>query len=118
MTAPAGELPEISLEHLPAGATLLDVREDHEWAAGHAPEATHVPMTELVQRLDEIPDGSPLYVICRSGARSARVTAYLNQNGWDAVNVADGMSGWAAAGRPLIADGGPTGAGNTVPTVL
>jgi rhodanese-related sulfurtransferase len=42
--------------------------------------------------------------VCRSGARSARVTAYLIQAGWDAVNVDGGMRAWAAAGRPMVTD--------------
>ena len=93
--------PEIPVTDLPADAVLLDVREDDEWAAGHAPGATHVPMTQLTERLDEVPEGDPVYVICRSGGRSARVSAYLNANGWDAVNVAGGMLGWERAGRPM-----------------
>ncbi len=101
----SGSIPEVSVEQVPADAVLLDVREDDEWAAGHAPGAVHVPMTQLAQRLGDIPDGGPLYVICRSGGRSARVTAYLNQQGWDSVNVSGGMGGWARAGRPMEADG-------------
>lgn len=91
---------------LPADAVVLDVREDDEWQAGHAVGAVHIPMTELAERLDDVPEGDPLYVICRSGGRSARVAAYLNANGWDAVNVVGGMGAWQAAGRPMAADGG------------
>ncbi len=98
-------IPEVSIGDLPPDAVLLDVREDDEWAAGRAPGAVHVPMTQLAERLDDIPDGDPVYVICRSGGRSARVTAYLNSQGWDSVNVAGGMGSWAAAGRPMVADG-------------
>jgi len=101
------QVPTIPLDQLPEGdGVLLDVREDDEWAAGHAPHAVHLPMGEVAARLDEVPADGTLYVICRSGGRSARVTAYLNANGWDALNVADGMLGWHAAGRPLVADGG------------
>jgi rhodanese-related sulfurtransferase len=89
---------------LPAGAVLLDVREDDEWSAGHAPEAQHVPMSQLTGRLQEVPAAEPLYVICRSGARSARVVAFLAQQGRSVVNVAGGMQSWAAAGRPLVAE--------------
>lgn len=98
-------LPEVDIDQVPADAVLLDVREDDEWQAGHAPTAVHVPMTELADRLDDVPEGDPVYVICRSGGRSARVTAYLNGNGWDAVNVRGGMGSWAAAGRPMVGDG-------------
>ena len=105
MTTP---IPEVTVAEIPPDAVLLDVREDDEWAAGHAPGAVHIPMTTLAQRLDEVPDGDPVYVICRSGGRSARVTAYLNSQGWDSANVAGGMGGWAAAGKPMVADGDST----------
>ena len=96
--------PELPAADLPADAVLLDVREDDEWQAGHAPDAVHIPMTELADRLDDLPEATPLYVICRSGGRSARVTGYLNANGWDAVNVAGGMGAWSAAGRPMTSE--------------
>jgi len=90
---------------LPEGTVLLDVREDDEWNAGHAPEAQHIPMGELPARLEELPADAALYVVCRGGGRSARATAYLNANGWDATNVAGGMKSWAAAGRALASTG-------------
>jgi rhodanese-related sulfurtransferase len=99
-------VPSVELSRLPADAVLLDVREDDEWKAGHAPHAVHVPMGVVPARLDDMPTDGPLYVVCRSGGRSARVTAFLNANGWDAVNVDGGMLAWQAAGRPLVADSG------------
>lgn len=102
MTNPG--LPEIPVAALPADAVLLDVREDDEWAAGHAPQAVHIPMSQLAGRLADVPAAEPLYVICRTGGRSARVTNYLNNNGWDAINVDGGMSMWAAGGAAIVAD--------------
>lgn len=87
---------------------LLDVREDEEWAAGRAPSAVHLPMSELVQRIDEVPTDRPVAVVCRSGHRSAQVTAYLVANGRTARNVDGGMSAWAALGLPLEAEPGVT----------
>jgi len=87
-------------------AVLLDVREYDEWAAGRAPHAVHVPMGEIPVRVDELPADGPLYVVCRSGGRSARAAAWLNANGWDAFNVDGGMLAWQAANRPLVADSG------------
>jgi rhodanese-related sulfurtransferase len=101
---PMFDVPAIGVADLPDGAVLLDVREDDEWGAGHAPEARHVPMSQLTGRLDEVPPADPLYVICRSGNRSARVVAFLSQQGVSAVNVAGGMQSWAAAGRPMVAE--------------
>jgi rhodanese-related sulfurtransferase len=95
-------VPSVGVTEIPAEVTLLDVREDDEWAAGHAPEALHIPMSELAQRLKELPSDKDVYVVCRTGGRSARVTAYLNGNGWDAVNIDGGMQSWHAAGKPLV----------------
>lgn len=90
---------------LPEGSVLLDVREDDEWAAGHAPGAVHVPLAQVPARLAELPADAPLYVVCRSGGRSARATAWLVAQGREAVNVDGGMAGWAAHGRPVVAEG-------------
>jgi rhodanese-related sulfurtransferase len=102
-TVPSVPVSEVA-DDLPEGVLLLDVRENDEWAAGHAPHALHIPMSEIAGRLGELPQDDNLFVICRSGGRSARVTAYLNANGWDAVNVDGGMRTWADTGRPLVGD--------------
>jgi rhodanese-related sulfurtransferase len=127
MTSP---VPTVSVAGLPEDAVLLDVRENDEWAAGHAPQAVHVPMGQVPQRLDELAttfSDHPVHVVCRSGGRSARVTAYLTQAGWDAVNVDGGMRAWAAAGRPMVAEVGAahsnatqsnTTQSNAIPRVL
>ena len=87
---------------------LLDVREDHEWSAGHAVGAVHIPMGELAGRLGELP-ADPVHVICRSGHRSGQVADWLLTQGRDAVNVAGGMHAWAASGRPVVDDSGAPG---------
>ncbi|MGH3863364.1 rhodanese-like domain-containing protein [Actinokineospora sp.] len=97
---PSVDVPEMPVD-LPADVTLLDVREKDEWEAGHAPDSLHIPMGELMGRLDELPVDNAVYVICRSGVRSARVTQYLNANGWDATNVDGGMHAWAHYRRPM-----------------
>lgn len=85
---------------------LLDVREPEEWEHGHAPGAVHIPMADIPSRAAELNNDAALYVVCRQGGRSARVVAYLNQAGFDAVNVDGGMVAWQMQGRPLTADGG------------
>lgn len=99
-------VPEVPAAAVPDGAWLLDVREDDEWAAGHAPEAVHIPLGQLGDRAREVPLDQDVYVICRSGHRSGRATEALNGAGWKAVNVAGGMQNWAAAGRPMRSDSG------------
>lgn len=104
----------MGVDSLAAADFLLDVREDDEWQAGHAEGALHLPMSEFTARFGElterVPDGGRINVICRSGGRSAQVTAYLVQQGLDAVNVDGGMQAWEAAGRPVVAADGAPGA--------
>ncbi|MFE0187109.1 rhodanese-like domain-containing protein [Streptomyces sp. NPDC058989] len=103
-----GSVPTVAVDALSSGDFLLDVREDDEWAAGHAEGALHIPMSEFVARYGELteaaPEGGKVYVLCRVGGRSAQVAQYLVQQGIDAVNVAGGMQAWEAAGRP-VSDG-------------
>lgn len=98
------DIAEVPAAQVPAGAYLLDVREDDEWNAGHAPDAVHIPLGTLGERAGEVPKDQKVYVVCRAGGRSAQAAQALNQAGWDAVNVAGGMQDWAAAERPMTTD--------------
>lgn len=94
---------------LPDEVTLLDVREEHEWVAGHAPDALHVPLGQLPDRQAEVvaaAGSGQLLVTCHLGGRSARATDFLVSSGVNAVNLAGGMQQWAAAGRPLVSETG------------
>jgi rhodanese-related sulfurtransferase len=93
-----------------AGAILVDVREPAEWAAGHAEGARHIPLAQLGQRHGELPVGRPVITVCRSGARSARAATLLAEQGADASNLDGGMRAWAAAGLPVVTEGGRPGA--------
>ncbi|MER6003775.1 rhodanese-like domain-containing protein [Nonomuraea sp. NPDC051941] len=99
-------VPEIEASAVPADAYLLDVREQDEWVAGHAPEAVHIPMTQIQGRVDEVPGDRTVYVVCRVGGRSLQVAAWLNQLGRDAVNVGGGMQSWEFASRPMVSETG------------
>jgi rhodanese-related sulfurtransferase len=99
-------LPEVPAAAVPDQAWLLDVREDDEWAAGHVPGATHIPLGQLGTRTGELPPDDTIYVICRSGMRSARAAQALSGAGWQAINVAGGMQEWAEAGRSMVTDSG------------
>lgn len=91
------------------GAVLLDVREPHEWQAGHAPKARHIPLAHLARRAGELPHGRGVVTVCRSGARSARAAALLAGDGREVSNLAGGMHAWARAGLPVVARGGGPG---------
>jgi rhodanese-related sulfurtransferase len=102
-------IPAVRPAEVSDGAHLIDVREDDEWLAGHAPDAVHLPMMELPGRLDEVPREGDVVIVCRAGHRSEQVVRYLMAQGYDNVrNMIDGMLGWAVAGRPVVApDGSP-----------
>jgi rhodanese-related sulfurtransferase len=105
--APPVRIPDVSTAQLPADVQLIDVREDDEWQAGHAPGAVHLPMMQVPERLADIPTEGNVVIVCRSGHRSAEVVRYLIGQGYDNVrNLADGMFGWVAAGRPLVSEDG------------
>lgn len=103
----AAPAPEVDLETfaeaVAAGAAVLDVRNLDEYVEMHVPGAVLVPLPELGERLDAIPQARPLYVICASGGRSrAAADALVAQVGIEAVNVAGGTKGWVASGRPVV----------------
>jgi rhodanese-related sulfurtransferase len=85
-----------------SGAFLLDVREDDEWDAGHAPTANHIPLSDVPDHLADLPQDRQILCVCRSGGRSNRAAAYLADRGFATANVAGGMQAWAAAGLELV----------------
>jgi rhodanese-related sulfurtransferase len=109
------DVPSVSVADLdrePPDTVLLDVREDEEWVAGHAADAIHVPLSQLPAGLTDSGalDGSGrIVVVCRVGARSAQVAAWLTRQGYDAVNLTGGMEAWAQAGRLIVGPDGTIG---------
>jgi rhodanese-related sulfurtransferase len=106
----SNEVPTVAVDQIPPDALLLDCREDDEWDAGHIDGAVHVPMSEIPARLKygpgEIIPERQIVVVCKVGGRSAQVAGWLNNNGFDALNLEGGMLAWAAAGRPMVTDDG------------
>lgn len=87
------------------GALLLDVREPAEFAAIHAPNAKLIPLGDVGLRLKEIEayKDKPIAVICRSGRRSAKAVALLQEAGFtQASNVQGGIQAWEQAGLEVI----------------
>lgn len=82
---------------------LIDIREDWERDIANLDCATHIPMHEVPDRLDEIDRQRPVVVMCRSGARSQQVAVYLSQNGYsDVSNLTGGICAWAETLDPTI----------------
>ena len=101
------DVPSIPAADVPDDALVLDVREPHEWVAGHAPGALHIPLSELTARTAEVPQDGPVAVVCHLGGRSSRAVAWLQAQGWTSTrNVEGGMEAWARAGRPLVSEDG------------
>lgn len=99
---PAIDIPTLR-ERLEAGAVLVDVRQPDEYEEARAPGARLIPLTELVERADEVPTEETVYVICRSGGRSLKAAEHLRSRGVDAVNVEGGTLAWIEAGNPVDA---------------
>lgn len=111
-SAPAASAPAGTVAALPAevsvpdasalrdgGAFILDVRQPDEWAAGHIPDATLIPLGELQARVAEVPKDRQVVVVCRSGNRSAQGRDILLAAGYPSVtSMAGGMNDWTAAG--------------------
>jgi NADPH-dependent 2,4-dienoyl-CoA reductase/sulfur reductase-like enzyme/rhodanese-related sulfurtransferase len=75
--------------------TLLDTRTHSEYAMGHIDGFVNIPVDELRERLDEVPQGKPVYVICQSGLRSYIATRILEGNGYTAYNFSGGYRFYA-----------------------
>ena len=70
--------------------TLLDVRTEEEYAAGHIDGFSHIPVDDLRERMGELDPKKPLYVMCQSGLRSYIACRILMQNGFACRNLSGG----------------------------
>lgn len=97
---------EAALERLNSGegARLIDVREDHEWAQGHAAGAEHLSKGIIERDIEKtIPEqGTELILYCGGGYRSAIAAEALQRMGYyDVSSVAGGWRAWKEAGAPV-----------------
>lgn len=83
------------------GAILVDVRENHEWKAGHAREAIHIPLARVASSAGRLDRGRPVVVVCASGSRSRQAVGQLRSRGIEATSLKGGMRAWQAAGGSL-----------------
>lgn len=74
--------------------TILDVREIHEYAAGHIPSAENFPLSTLGSDFSKLDKDQKYYVICQAGGRSAKAYDFLDAQGFDVINVEGGMNNW------------------------
>lgn len=84
--------------------TLVDVREESEWAAGHAPGAVHMSKGVIERDVEtKVPDkATPLVLYCGGGFRSALAADNLQKMGYtNVISMDGGWRGWAQAGLPV-----------------
>jgi rhodanese-related sulfurtransferase len=94
----------ISVQELAAlgqDAEIVDVREDDEFAAVRVTGTRSIPLSRFVQSLADVPASGTVYLMCAAGGRSAQATAYLEDQGYDAVNVTGGINEWQRSGLPV-----------------
>jgi rhodanese-related sulfurtransferase len=100
--------PAEARRRLDAGDTVLvDVREPHEWEAGHAPGAVHRPLGSLDPAEFA---GRSVITTCRGGGRGSRAAHALEEAGVDAASLAGGLRAWTEDGGPVVRDDGSPGA--------
>ncbi len=104
-----GDVKHVSIAAAPAwieehAATVVDVREPDEYAAGHIPGAMSLPQSEVALHLSDLDKSKHYLVACAGGVRSLRTTYYLTWAGYDATSLEDGTAGWAEAGNPIEGD--------------
>ena len=85
-----------------AGAVVIDVREEGEYAEGHVPGAVNVPIRTLAQNLDKIPADQPVLVYCASGHRAGMALSNLQALGYDNVrSFPGGWTAWSTSGEEI-----------------
>lgn len=90
---------EQAAEKREQGAFFLDVREPEEWQQVHIPGSILIPLGELPDRLEEVPEGKEIVVVCRTGRRSAQGRDILLDAGFKEVtSMAGGVAQWQAQG--------------------
>lgn len=85
-------------------ALVLDVRDEGEYASGHIPNARHIPLGKINERLRELEKfkAKPIVVHCRTGTMSAKACGVLRKNGFTNVhNLRGGIAAWQEASLPV-----------------
>jgi hydroxyacylglutathione hydrolase len=101
-TVPSLTASEVQSRIAAGTLTVIDVRNDHEWHAGHLHGAQWIPLATLPQRLDRLEENGPVVLHCQGGTRSAIAASLLLAAGRKNVsNLAGGFTEWNAAGLPV-----------------
>jgi hydroxyacylglutathione hydrolase len=91
------------LDSDPANTVVVDVRRDDEWVSGHVKGAVHIPIDDLTDRIDEVPQDKKVLFICAAGVRSGlacEIAAAMGYEMENLYNIEDGTPGWIAGNHP------------------
>lgn len=84
------------------GAAVIDVREPHEYNAGHVPDATLIPVNTVYARREELPKDKDVIFVCALGQRSALAAEMAAAAGLTRIfNLEGGTDAWVAKGEPV-----------------
>ena len=87
------------------GLTVLDVRQESEWAAGHIPGATHIEAGRLPSTQLALPPGQPVALYCQVGPRSMAGVSVLRRRGFEnLMQVSGGFEAWERDGYEVEGD--------------
>ncbi len=82
---------------------VIDIRGNGEFNAGHLPNSKNIPLADIEKRIDEIPAGKKVLVVCENGQTSGRASAMLKKAGREEVfGLGGGVSAWRQAGLPIV----------------
>ena len=83
---------------------LIDVREDNEFAFARIPNSVHIPLGQVLARMDEIDPNRETVVHCKMGGRSARAIEALQRSGFTGklINLKGGIIGWSNEVDPSV----------------
>ncbi|KGX83673.1 rhodanese-like domain-containing protein [Pontibacillus marinus] len=73
---------------------IIDVREDEEVANGMIPTAKHIPLQQIPEAINDLDQDQEYIMVCRSGGRSMNAASFMNQHGYNTINMAGGMLDW------------------------
>ena len=84
------------------GAFILDVREQNEWKMAHIPKSVLIPLSQLKNRVNELPKDQDIVVVCQSGGRSRIALDFIRMKGFlKSSSMQGGIQLWQQAGYPL-----------------
>lgn len=81
---------------------ILDVREKKELKSGYIKDSTHIPLSDVKNKLDQLDKDKSILVYCRSGSRSSHIAGVLTRNEYENVyNLKGGIQAWKRAKLPV-----------------